>query len=94
MDRGVRLVWAKCDRDVPAGQSFTVEGEGAGDHLPRTAGRRSVSGNVQRLPSSNVAWAEYCQDDAGSGARHPDAAIGARSSAGRDDIKINDFRAR
>ena len=27
MDRGVRLVWAKCDRDVPAGQSFTVEGE-------------------------------------------------------------------
>jgi hypothetical protein len=27
MDRGVRLVWTKCDTDVPDDQSFTVEGE-------------------------------------------------------------------
>jgi hypothetical protein len=27
MDRGVRLVWTKCDMDVPDDQSFTVEGE-------------------------------------------------------------------
>ena len=26
MDRGVRLVWTKCDMDVPQDQSFTVEG--------------------------------------------------------------------
>jgi hypothetical protein len=24
MDRGVRLVWTKCDMDVPDDQSFTV----------------------------------------------------------------------
>jgi hypothetical protein len=28
MDRGVRLVWTKCDMDVPDDQSFTVDGEG------------------------------------------------------------------
>jgi hypothetical protein len=28
MDRGVRLVWTKCDMDVPDDQGFTVEGEG------------------------------------------------------------------
>jgi hypothetical protein len=27
MDRGVRLVWTKCDMDVPQDQSFTVEGD-------------------------------------------------------------------
>ena len=26
MDRGVRLVWTKCDMDVPEDQSFIVEG--------------------------------------------------------------------
>ena len=26
MDRGVRLVWTKCDMDVPDDQSFMVEG--------------------------------------------------------------------
>jgi hypothetical protein len=25
IDEGVRLVWTKCDRDVPADASFTVE---------------------------------------------------------------------
>jgi hypothetical protein len=27
LDRGVRLVWTKCDMDVPDDQSFTIEGE-------------------------------------------------------------------
>jgi hypothetical protein len=27
MARGVRLVWTKCDMDVPENQGFTVEGE-------------------------------------------------------------------
>jgi hypothetical protein len=27
MDRGIRLVWTKCDMDVPHDQSFTVEGD-------------------------------------------------------------------
>jgi hypothetical protein len=27
MDRGVPLVWTKCDMDVPRDQSFTVEGD-------------------------------------------------------------------
>ena len=27
MDRGVRLVWTKCDMDVPDDQGFTVEGQ-------------------------------------------------------------------
>ena len=34
MDRGVRLVWTKCDMDVPDDQSFTVEAEAPATTCP------------------------------------------------------------
>ena len=44
MDSGVRLVWTKCDMDVPDDQSFIVEGRrGAGNHLPGVPGRDRVA---------------------------------------------------
>jgi hypothetical protein len=38
-DRGVRLVWTKCDMDVPEDRSFTVEGEAPAISCPECLAR-------------------------------------------------------
>ena len=48
IDRGIPLVWTKCDMDMPDDQSFMVEGEGTGDYPSGVSGGDWLAVHAQR----------------------------------------------